>query len=186
MAAIHEAAAVVLRRPRSLALATAIVLCGVAPAARAYQLVGERWPGTTITYYPSAYRKATVAGANNWNNANVGIRFVRTSSKAAADLVVSYGAPQCEGESLVGYQGPFTQSWIHLGRSCDRNFMILTATHELGHILGLGHAKHKCARMDASVDLSGTPEFCHHHSLSYWLKHPLLPDDIRGARKLYG
>ena len=64
--------------------------------------------------------------------------------------------------------------------------MILTATHELGHILGLGHTKHKCARMDSSVDLSGTPSHCSHHSLSYWLKHPLLPDDVRGARKLYG
>ena len=186
MAAIHEAAAAVLRRSRSLALATATVFAVAAPAAHAYQLEGPRWPGTTITYYASAYRKATVLGANNWNNANVGVQFVRTSSKQAADLVVTYGAPQCEGESLVGYQGPFTQSWTELGRGCDPNFMVLTATHELGHILGLGHAKHRCARMDSSVDLSGTPSHCSHHSLSYWLKHPLLPDDIRGARKLYG
>src|SRR5438270_7057609 len=163
MAPIARALGAACRRPRSIVLATAVAFCALAGVAQAYVIEGNRWPGTTITFYPSAYKKATTRAAQNWNNANVGVRLVRTSSKSHADLIVKYGAPQCEGVSLVGYQGPFQQSWTRLGRGCSRDFMVLTATHELGHILGLGHEERKCARMEPEVDLSGTPRNCHHH-----------------------
>ena len=65
--------------------------------------------------------------------------------------------------------------------------MVFTATHELGHILGLGHETHRCARMNPSADYpSGTPGDCHYHNRSYWLQHLLKGDDIHGAKALYG
>ena len=56
---------------------------------------------------------------------------------------------------------------------------------ELGHILGLGHEKRKCAIMNPAFDNSGTPNHCNAHPLSFWLAHPLRGDDIRGAKSLY-
>jgi hypothetical protein len=53
-------------------------------------------------------------------------------------------------------------------------------------VLGLGHELHKCARMNPTIDhTTATPDRCAEHPQSYWLKHPLRDDDIRGARALY-
>ena len=167
----------------------AISLGAGATAARAYFIEGSRWPGRTITYYASAYRKAVDRGGKTWNDAHVGVTFKRVSNKSKANFVIRYDSSvkACEGISLVGYQGRHVQSWIDLGRGCDREYMIITATHEMGHILGLGHETHRCARMNASADFpSGTPGHCSYHSRSYWLGHLLKGDDVRGARALYG
>lgn len=178
-----------LRRGAVLLVALAAAMLAAAGAARAYVIEGQRWPGTTITYYASAYKKAVDQGAKTWNNAQVGVRFRKVSKKSQAQFVVTYDpyTKPCEGLSLVGYQGRHTQSWMHLGRGCDRQYMIVTATHELGHILGLGHETHRCARMNPSADFpSGTPGHCSYHDRSYWLNHLLKGDDTRGAKALYG
>jgi hypothetical protein len=39
--------------------------------------------------------------------------------------------------------------------------------------------------MNPTFDQSGTPTRCAHHALSYWLKHPLTSDDLRGLRSIY-
>ncbi len=179
-----------LRRRLVAALgAAALLLMATAATAEGYFIEGNRWPGKTITYFPSAYRKAADGAAKTWNDAHVGVTFKRASSKSKANFVISYSSDvkACEGVSIVGYQGRHTQTWMHLGRGCDRSFMIFTATHEMGHILGLGHETHKCARMNPSADFpTGTPGHCHYHSRSYWLDHLLKGDDISGARALYG
>jgi hypothetical protein len=64
--------------------------------------------------------------------------------------------------------------------------MSLATAHELGHVLGLGHQDHRCARMNPVYNQDGTPNHCSAHSLRYWLAHPLTADDVRGARHLYG
>jgi Astacin (Peptidase family M12A) len=159
----------------------------MATEASAYVIDGKRWPGATITYYSSAkeYRSDVDLAANVWNRAAVGATFKR-APKAKASFIVHYSEAPCDGYALVGYQGPAHQSSVRLGRGCDKDLMFVIAVHELGHVLGLGHEKHKCARMNAVVDFDGTPGLCRHHPLSYWVKHPLRSDDIRGARSLYG
>src|SRR5436305_7921427 len=187
----------VLARPRFRLRGRALAAFGVATllllaasaTAQAYFKEGSRWPARTITYYASAYRKSADRAAKTWNDANVGVTLKRLSSKSKANFVIRYDSSvkACEGVSLVGYQGRGVQTWIDLGRGCDREFMIFTATHEMGHILGLGHETHRCARMNPSADFpSGTPGDCHYHSRSYWLGHLLKGDDVRGARALYG
>jgi Astacin (Peptidase family M12A) len=167
-------------------LATAILLCAAASPAQAYVIDGVRWPGTTITYYPTTYRTAVDRAARNWNNANVGVRFRRAPSASRAEVLVELGAQQCGGFSIVGWPRGWGQSWVKLAGGCDRDLMTMVATHELGHTLGLGHEMQRCARMNPVVDYSGTPEFCQYHPIEYWLAHPLKGDDIRGARALYG
>ena len=86
-----------------------------------------------------------------------------------------------------GEGGGWDESTIsRLGAGCSTVFITLTAVHEFGHVLGLDHESTKCARMNWTFSKTGTPIRCRQgHSLSYWLKHPLEPDDIRGGRALY-
>ncbi len=170
------------------AAVAALVMLAATATAQAYVIGGAPWPGHTITYYPSAYRKAVVAAAATWNAAHVGVTLQRVSQKSQADFIAVYdpSVNPCEGASLLGWQDG-DQSRMWLGRGCNRTFMIITATHEMGHILGLDHETHRCARMNPVVYYpSGTPEDCNFHGRSYWLKHLLKQDDINGARALYG
>jgi Astacin (Peptidase family M12A) len=172
-------------RPAAITLA----LAGTAlfPAsAPAYVVGGNAWPGKTIRYYTAAraYKGAVDRAARNWNRANVGVRFA-SSSRASADVVVRYGTERCGGLSPMGYGGKYEGTTVRLGAGCSRRFITLTATHEFGHVLGLDHEDSKCARLNPSFSHDGTPLRCRHHSLSYWIAHPLEPDDIAGARAIY-
>lgn len=163
-----------------------LVLVALAPSASAWERAGRAWPGERITYYTSAsgYRSAVDRAVRIWNRANTGIRFARTSRRRA-QVVIGYGGRRCEGAAYAGYVGRGHQSPVRLGRGCSRGLITLTAVHELGHVMGLGHEDDRCARMNSAFDGTGTPWRCDRRSLSYWLDRPLARDDIRGARALY-
>ncbi|HEX4732897.1 MAG TPA: matrixin family metalloprotease [Thermoleophilaceae bacterium] len=176
-------------RGRLVAIAAAgCVLAALLPAsAGAYVVGGKPWPATTITYYVAAkaYAGPVNRAARIWNRADVGVEFSR-ASRSQADVVVAYGGPRCAGYSPVGFGGWDESTVSRLGAGCSKAFITLTAVHELGHVLGLDHEYRKCARMNWTFSKTGTPVRCRQgHSLSYWLEHPLEPDDIRGARALY-
>jgi hypothetical protein len=154
--------------------------------ASAYAVGGNAWPGKTIRYYTVAhsYARGVDRAARTWNRAGVGVRFA-ASSRSSADIVVSYGTDRCGGLSPMGYGGRYEGTIVRLGKGCGSSLITLTAVHELGHVLGLDHEFRKCARMNPSLSASGTPTRCRQQSLSYWLAHPLLPDDIAGARAIY-
>jgi hypothetical protein len=168
-------------------LSLAVAFSALVPArASAYAVGGKAWPGTTIRYYTAArgYASAVDRAARIWNRAGVGVRFA-SSSRRAADVVVAYGTYRCAGVSPMGYGGRYAGTIVRLGAGCTRDLITLTATHELGHVLGLNHEMSKCARMNFSSGADGTPTRCRHHSLSYWLRQPLEPDDIAGAKAIY-
>jgi hypothetical protein len=169
-----------------LAALGGIAFAGTAPA-DAYVLKGTPWAAQTITYHVSSkgYSKPVDRAARAWNHAHIGIQ-LRKGTAATADVTVSYGGRACEGEAVVGMARRGPGSWVKLGSGCNKRVVSLQATHEFGHVLGLEHETDRCARMNTTLDRSGTPNRCHEHAIGYWLKHPLSRDDIRGARAIYG
>ncbi|MGI8593992.1 MAG: M12 family metallopeptidase [Solirubrobacteraceae bacterium] len=161
----------------------------LAAPASAYEVVGRPWPGPRITYFIDARDQAeqVQAGAQEWNALDLGVRFSRTTSRSKAQVRIRYGSRGCGGAALVGYPGRRYQSEVRLGRGCKDSLTFLTIVHELGHVLGLGHERSRCALMNTSADYAtGTPNRCAPRPLSFWLAKPLRKDDVAGARKLYG
>ena len=167
------------------ALAVA-VLAATAPSASAFERAGRPWPGGRITYYTAAdgYASSVDRAARIWNRASTGVKFVK-ASRREAQVVLDYGGRRCEGAAYAGYIGRRRQSPVQLGAGCGKSLIVLTAVHELGHVLGLGHESGRCARMNPGFDGSGTPNRCTRRPLEYWLDHPVVGDDLRGARALY-
>ena len=165
---------------------TATVLAALVPSASAFERAGRAWPGGRISYYTAAdgYVASVDRAARIWNRANTGVRFVKTSRRQA-QVVLEYGGRRCEGAAYAGYIGRRRQSPVQLGAGCSRSLIVLTAVHELGHVLGLGHERSGCARMNPGFDGSGTPNRCLRRPLEYWLDHALIGDDLRGARAIY-
>jgi hypothetical protein len=64
----------------------------------------------------------------------------------------------------------------------QRNYMVVTVTHELGHVLGLRHVENTCATMSYQrFDLCPKPPF------AWQIRcRPLERDDVRGAVRRYG
>ena len=172
----------------TLALAlTAVFGAAVAPAS-AYDLAGDRWPAGTIPYYTNVggQNDEVVRAANAWNKEKLGVTFVRTKAKSKARLIVRYGSRGCGGLGTVGYYGPRFVGDVQLGRACRDALTRLTAAHELGHVLGLGHEEQRCALMNPVGDIdTGTPNNCSVRPIGYWLAKPIQSDDRRGARALY-
>ena len=169
-----------------LALAAICILLLAPASASAYELGGRSWPDGDIPYYvvDADLKKPVKRGAKVWNKRKLGVRFVSTSAEDAK-VFIRLGQSNCGGAARVGYPGRrgFSPMEIHLG--CGSGIATLTAVHEFGHILGLGHETGTCARMNPSFGSGGTPDRCKRHSLAYWLDHPLIKDDVRGARELY-
>lgn len=175
-------------RGRSLGVALACAAVSFAVSAspsEAYVVGGRPWPGATVTYYAQArgYSGAVNRAARMLNRAGVGVH-LRSASRSKADVIVVYGGNPCEGEATIGYYRRGSDV-LDLGAGCSRALVTLTAVHEFGHVLGLDHETHRCARMNPSFDDSGTPDQCTEHSLKYWLAHPLTTDDLNGLRAIY-
>jgi PKD domain/Matrixin len=175
-----------------LAVLAAIAAVGcVAEPASAYRFAGERWPNKTISVGSNAplYNSAVRTAIRAWNRARVGVRFKRAPAERAR-VIFSYsggggsGRYGCEGVAGgagVGYPSPFVPMYVTVLRSCrSRALRRLTAVHELGHVLGLGHETRRCALMNPTGDVNTMlPSLCP--------RGARLParDDIRGARALY-
>lgn len=169
-----------------LAAAISVLACALPAAASAYDIAGRPWPSGDIRYHveDSELGKPVKRAAKVWNARKLGVRFV-SAPEDEAKVFVRIGQRNCGGAARVGYPGRRGLSLMEINRDCGTGVATLTAVHELGHVLGLGHENDVCARMNPTFGSGGTPGRCSRHSLSYWLDHPLTKDDVRGARALY-
>ncbi|MDQ3936905.1 MAG: M12 family metallopeptidase [Actinomycetota bacterium] len=167
-------------------LVAALAALAAAPDASAYEIAGRAWPEGEIRYHvlDPDLEKPVKRAAKVWNARKLSVTFV-SSSEEAARVLFRGGQSNCGGAAFVGYPGRRGISLAEIDDSCGTGIAMLTAVHEFGHVLGLGHETRRCARMNATFGRGGTPGRCERHSLSYWLDHPLTKDDVRGARAIY-
>jgi hypothetical protein len=176
-----------MRLALALAFLCALVL---APSAGAYQLSGDRFPSSTITYYSgtgSLYSKEVSAAAAAWNKSGVNVRWVKTTkSKAAIAIRVEPGiftagqAGQTNGVGDILLRPDIKQYAVTA--TTGRGLATQVIVHEMGHIMGLDHETKVCAIMQPATGLG-----CKSAPVAWQYRCRLLErDDLRGALKLFG
>lgn len=175
-------------------LVCAAVLALCAPPAAAYDIAGKRWPGGRISVRnASPYDYAVKQAMRQWNRSGVRVRFRATRSRRADLVIRGRGRPAdrfggCAGVASVGYLGG-RQAQMALAPRCpDDALTAKTVAHELGHVLGLGHERRRCALMNTAL-FNGAPRRCADPETfpkGAWRCRPFERDDLAGARRLYG
>jgi hypothetical protein len=168
-----------------VALGACLATLVPASSANAYVTAGSPWPTSVVTYSTSTppYAASVDRAAQILNRTGMRVRFRRVASNP--DITFVYHGSGCDGSSYVGYQPRRKPNNVWLAAGCSKTLITLTAVHEMAHVLGLDHENRRCARMNSAYYTDGTPSHCRQRPLAYWLKHPLIPDDVRGLRALY-
>lgn len=185
-----------LGRVHVLAVAAAAVAAAAAGGVASSDRSG-RWPDGEIRVYDaSGWDRALALALVQWNEAGLGVRFVRARAREDADVLVVSDeervrrkcADSCAAfVTRIGYRPGSTASEVVLpARSAGEREQpglkdVQLVVHELGHILGVRHRDEECKVMNPELARSCHPLL----SSGEWLCGP-LPRDVRKAAKLYG
>ncbi len=175
---------------RASLLAVAVLLA-VPAVAEAYNIGGQRWPGTParIAYYDATRDRcapAVARAAKEWNTSGARLRWVEVSRPAKADLRITGGrGPGYGGYASIGYQ------WFNFievagcsRRGTEKRVTTAVLVHEMGHVIGLDHVGGtRCAPVMIPVSWMDCYE-----PPKPWLDRCrfLYRDDVAGAVKRYG
>jgi len=161
--------------------------------------------GSPIRYYNAARGSAVFvrAAVRAWNRAAVGTHFVAVRRRAA-QVVIRPAPPRagCNGVAIIkGSQasathdvpiryGYRTTAVVKLGENCALpEGRTLIAVHELGHVLGLHHQRHRCSVMSPRLDAHNgslvRPPVCSPGAWERLLSRSVASGDVRAARGLY-
>ena len=177
-------------------LAAAGALLGVAaPVATGYAFLPGRyrWEVPRIPYYveSSALRVPAARAAAAWNELGLRVRFVRTTSRRRAFVLIGKAGPGCWGgvaRPLVARERGISyvaRARVGIAPACSLRLAEFIITHELGHVLGLGHERRKCALMNPSGDDDGISPQCGAQPLYLRTQDLIRADDGAGALALY-
>ena len=170
---------------------------GDAVAHAAFRLAGWHWSSGRIRYYNGARgsRWAVTQAVKAWNESGARVRFVAVN-QSRARLVIRYHRargclPYAYAQPLYDWSGRVARAEVVIPRPharnafCSRWGQALVVAHELGHVLGLGHERRRCATMNpATTGLA--PGQCPLPPEWRWHCGLLEADDVRGAVRLYG
>src|SRR5687768_8006088 len=151
------------RRPRRLRRALpCVLLAALLLAPTPADAASSPYGHMTITYRDrSAYKWQVTEAFAAWRRAGTPFRFVAARPGQRADITVTQkpyiGSPN---SSVAGYGGigfvQLSKARLHAPKAFS-NWQVKIIAHEIGHALGLSHARNTCALMYSSVDYPGRP-----------------------------
>jgi hypothetical protein len=152
-----------------------------------------RWVGEIRVYNPTGWQRSVRDAADAWNRTGVTPKFVFVHDARHAQVTVTASteavAARCDEtytcDAVARRRGQRGAIWLptQVGEEVHSPPLVRLIVHELGHVLGLRHEMHGCARMntDTGARLCGVLRVPPHTYACGPLQH-----DILAAERLYG
>jgi hypothetical protein len=120
-----------------------------------------RWVGEIRVYNPTGWQRSMRDAADAWNRTGVTPKFVFVHDAQHAQVTVTASteavAARCDEtytcDAYAQRRGRRGAIWLptQVGEEVLSPELVRLIVHELGHVLGLRHELHKCARMNTDT-----------------------------------
>ena len=137
------------------------------------------------------WQELTRKAIAQWNNADVGFTFLALSESPSSDpchtydvvsVIVTDGRNMCPGDRPMTGDGATSGARVYINMESipqrfggqTEEYIVALLVHEFGHVMGLGHPDEAGQQVSAIMNSN------------FGYLRELQPDDIAGARALYG